>query len=283
MRTRILPELTNYEVEQYLERNDLIFIPVGTVELHGSMPLNCEYVVAEALAREMAEQADGLVLTGLQYFFPGATTIGKGTVYVSPRDGSDYLKVISKSLLRQGFRRQVYLSMHGPSHMTISPMIVQFFDEEKVPLLYIDIVQVMFQKIIPALNKMDPEKGKAFMSNPENMMFGAYGYIGRQNEIPLDLGIPDMESKPGFSAQWIDDLALAPTSAFTGWYYGDASEHGAIKALTAEERNRICAENAKWIKELVRMLDIPKVVDSLQKLDKYEQEVVIPKFGNWLP
>lgn len=33
MRTRLMTQLTNFEVEQYLEHNDLIFIPVGTVEL----------------------------------------------------------------------------------------------------------------------------------------------------------------------------------------------------------------------------------------------------------
>ncbi len=34
MRTRNMTALTNWEVDRYLERNDVIFIPVGTVELH---------------------------------------------------------------------------------------------------------------------------------------------------------------------------------------------------------------------------------------------------------
>ena len=39
MRTRILGKLNNYEVEEYLERNSIIFVPVGTVELAGRKPL----------------------------------------------------------------------------------------------------------------------------------------------------------------------------------------------------------------------------------------------------
>ena len=35
MRTRLLIGLTNTEIEQYLKRNDVIFVPVGTVEPHG--------------------------------------------------------------------------------------------------------------------------------------------------------------------------------------------------------------------------------------------------------
>ena len=118
MRTRFLPRLINQEVEDYLERNDLIFVAVGTVEMHGGLPLDCETVLAEALALEMAHAADGLALSGLPYFYPGATLIGRGTVHVSIREGIDYLTAIARSLLRQGFRRQVYLTFHGPAEHT---------------------------------------------------------------------------------------------------------------------------------------------------------------------
>lgn len=35
MRTRILPKMLNSEVEEYLQHNDIIIVPVGTVEMHG--------------------------------------------------------------------------------------------------------------------------------------------------------------------------------------------------------------------------------------------------------
>jgi hypothetical protein len=68
----------------------------------GGLPLDCETVVAEALALEMAKAADRLVLDGLPYFYAGATVIGRGTVEVSIREGIDYLSAIARSLLRQG-------------------------------------------------------------------------------------------------------------------------------------------------------------------------------------
>ena len=73
MRTRILPRMLNDEAETYLTRNDVIIVPVGTVELHGGLPLDSETVISEAFALRMAEAADGLVLTGLPYFYAGAT------------------------------------------------------------------------------------------------------------------------------------------------------------------------------------------------------------------
>ena len=132
MRTRILGKMLNSEVQDYLSRNDIIIVPVGTTEMHGGFPLDCETVISEAYCLRMAEACDGLVLTGLPYFYAGATASGRGTVQVTVRQGIDYLGAIARSLLRLGFKRQVYLSFHGPAHMTICPMIRDFYDETGV-------------------------------------------------------------------------------------------------------------------------------------------------------
>ena len=144
LRTRILPKMLNREVQEYLEHNDLIIVPVGTVEMHGGLPLDCETVISEAIGLEMAQAADGLVLTGLPYFYAGATASGRGTVQVSVRQGIDYLGAIARSRLRQGFKRQIYISMHGPAHMTCSPMVRDFFDETGVPILYMDMTCLLY-------------------------------------------------------------------------------------------------------------------------------------------
>ena len=54
MRTRILSKLSNFEVEKYLECNDIIFIPVGPTEMHGRCPLEIEYVGPLGMALAMA-------------------------------------------------------------------------------------------------------------------------------------------------------------------------------------------------------------------------------------
>ena len=155
MRTRILPKLLNSEVEEYLQHNDIIIVPVGTVEMHGGFPLDSETVISEAYALRMAEACDGLVLTGLPYFYAGATASGRGTVQVSIRQGIDYLSAIAHSLLRQGFKRQIYISFHGPAHMTCSPMVRDFFDETGVPILYMDLTMQMTRNAADLFANLD--------------------------------------------------------------------------------------------------------------------------------
>ena len=95
MRTRILPRMLNDEVEEYLSRNDIIIVPVGTVEMHGGFPLDSETTISEAFALEMAEACDGLVLTGLPYFYAGATAdlhqFSRPGTYDMQSDGAGFL------------------------------------------------------------------------------------------------------------------------------------------------------------------------------------------------
>ena len=180
MRTRILPKLLNSEVEEYLQHNDIIIVPVGTVEMHGGFPLDSETVISEAYALRMAEACDGLVLTGLPYFYAGATASGRGTVQVSIRQGIDYLSAIAHSLLRQGFKRQIYISFHGPAHMTCSPMVRDFFDETGVPILYMDLTMQMTRNAADLFANLD-----SFHA----ITVGAYKIMGRLEDIPLTAGL----------------------------------------------------------------------------------------------
>ena len=56
MRTRILGKCLNSEVQEYLQRNYVIIIPVGTTEMHGGFPLDCETVISEAFCLKMLKE-----------------------------------------------------------------------------------------------------------------------------------------------------------------------------------------------------------------------------------
>jgi len=266
MRSRYLTSLTNTEVEEYLRRNDVIFIPVGNVEVHGGLPTDCEYVGPLAFAQKMAEEADGLVFPYLAYFFPGGTVVGKGTVYVTPSDGLAYLKVIARSLLRQGFRRQIYLSAHGPSPQTISPLVREFFDETKDPILYIETGGLV-RKVKGDFNKV---------------LFGAYSIVGRLEDIPLNVTqvMPEHPSDPGLNKL----QQLGPGSGTIGAYFGDPGEHGGLaKPMTAEQRAAWAKEGAATIEAAVHAADVKGIVQAMRDHDNFTKEVILPKYGNILP
>ena len=270
MRTRILGKLLNSEVQEYLKRNDIIIVPVGTTEMHGGLPLDCETVMSEALAVKMAEACDGLVLTGLPYFYAGATASGRGTVQVTIRQGIDYLGAIARSLLRLGFKRQVYVSLHGPAHMTICPMVRDFYDETGVPILYVDSVMQLFASM----------KELGGMGAFNDMFVGAYKVMGRLEDVPLVTGFSDPVSQS--CAPFNDLFALGYQSAAVGYCFGENQDHAPTPDIPDEETRARMAENGeKVIDFLVGKMNMPHVVQQLRKLEEYglENEQKYP----WMP
>ncbi len=271
MRTRILPKLLNSEVEEYLQHNDIIIVPVGTVEMHGGFPLDSETVISEAYALRMAEACDGLVLTGLPYFYAGATASGRGTVQVSIRQGIDYLSAIAHSLLRQGFKRQIYISFHGPAHMTCSPMVRDFFDETGVPILYMDLTMQMTKNAADLFANLD-----SFHA----ITVGAYKIMGRLEDIPLTAAYA--HSDPQSCAPFNDIFGLAYQSAAIGYCFAEQKDHMSTTVIPDEEtRNALAAEGEKLINSLVQRMDMPHVVEQIRNLEAYNDAVAAKK--PWMP
>ncbi len=263
MRTRILPKMLNDEVEEYLSRNDIIIVPVGTVEMHGGFPLDSETTISEAYALKMAEACDGLILTGLPYFYAGATASGRGTVQVSVREGIDYLMGIARSLLRQGFKRQIYISFHGPAHMTCSPVIRDFFDETGVPILYMDLTMQMLKSAKDLFETMD-----SFHA----ITTGAYKIMNRLEDVPLTTGYHHTDSQ---SCSKFDDIfGLAYQSAAIGYYFAEKKDHMSTTDIPDEEtREKLALEGEKIIEQMVEMMDMPHVVEQMNNLAEYNRDV----------
>ena len=271
MRTRILGKMLNSEVQDYLSRNDIILVPVGTTEMHGGFPLDCETVISEAYCLRMAEACDGLVLTGLPYFYAGATASGRGTVQVTVRQGIDYLGAIARSLLRLGFKRQVYLSFHGPAHMTICPMIRDFYDETGVPALYMDCMMQVGK---------NQDLLKNFMEDFHAVTVGAYKVMNRLEDVPLVTGYH--HTNPQSCAPFQDLFSLGYQSAAVGYCFGENQDHMSTPDIPdVATRDAMAERGEAIINTMVERMNMPDVVDQLRKLEEYghENEKKYP----WMP
>jgi creatinine amidohydrolase len=270
LRTRILPKMLNCEVEEYLQENDLIIVPVGTVEMHGGLPLDCETVTSEAFALKMAEEANALVLTGLPYFYAGATASGRGTVQCSVREGIDYLGAIARSLLRQGFKRQIYISFHGPAHMTCSPMIRDFFDETGVPILYLDLCIQLFSA----------KQLLTSMQNINSIFVGAYQIMQKLDEVPLTT--EHAYANPQTVAPFNDLFGMAYQSGAVGYCFGSPCDHAPTPVIDSiEARSALANEGEHIITELVKSMDVPHLAQQIAKLAAFENDVM--QRCPWMP
>lgn len=277
MRTRIMTALTGWEVSQYLERNDVIFVPVGPAEVNGGSPIDVEYVIPLAYAQELAEKGDGLVLPHLTYFYPGGTTTSPATVYVSTSESLPYLKALTRSLIRQGFRRIVFLTSHGPSGNTMLPLVREIFDEYHVPVLWMDTGMV--REHIPG------EGPPAFGDGPPNarqlVTFGSYELVGRLEDIPVGLSQPqhEVERDPSQLSRYVPPFNGTPAGSF----FSDPVLHGGfVRPITEEQREEWGTEGAEYIRSQVAEFDVNGMLEELRKRDEYTR-VLEERYGDLLP
>lgn len=279
MRTRFLSKMVNCEVENYLNRNDLVVVPVGVTELHGGLPLDAETVVAEGAASLIADRVDGLILHNLPYFYAGATVIGRGTVQLSARDGIDYLYAIADSLLRQGFRRQIYISLHGPANMTIAPVIRDFFDRKRGSLLYIDALTAFFSN--PAFQIAMKSEKDVF----SDLIIGAYDILGRLADVPLTSEVGDWSAHVSVSVDsYTKHLKkVAYGSEAIGHYFGEVTDHMPTERIeSAEHRQEIAERGKKLMTMLIDGLNVTQLAEDMIKLREWHETEVYPRYGDWL-
>jgi creatinine amidohydrolase len=101
------------QIEEYLERDDRIVLPLGSTEQHAYLSLGTDAILAERVSVEAAEPLGVPVLPALAYgvcptfaAYPGSPSIGLET----------YAALVGElvgSLRAQGFRRVLLVNGHG--------------------------------------------------------------------------------------------------------------------------------------------------------------------------
>jgi creatinine amidohydrolase len=101
------------QVERYLERDDRLVVPLGSVEQHAYLSLGVDRILSERVSEEAAEPLGVLVLPALPYgltpyfgAYPGSPTLRVDTYRALLRDLLD-------SFADQGFRRFLFVNGHG--------------------------------------------------------------------------------------------------------------------------------------------------------------------------
>ncbi len=275
--TRDVTRLSQVQISEYLKRSDVIFVAVGATESQGAFPSDLEYIGPLGSAAQMAEEADAVYLPNLCYFYPGSTITSSATVYVSIPLGEQYLKAIAHSLLRQGFKTQVWVwHGHGPSPLYVGAMVRDFFEETHVPILALDAAQAE----------------RAYKGEKDKLNYGKYALVGHIEDLPLAGEVPAAPARSGGAAAedpglgTLTKMGLAGSLAL-GYWWADPEGHsaGGNRKLpaTAEERAEWGRIGLQQLAAVVKTMDLKNVVSALRQHADFTQEKIVPKFKSMLP
>jgi len=127
----LLKELDWRGVKDYLEREDRIVLPIGSVEQHGPFGiLGTDHLVPEAIAAEVASRTGTLAAPVIAYgmsqhhmAFPGTMSLEPTTLILVIRD-------LLASLSRHGFHRVLILNGHGGNIAPVQSGIAEICHKE---------------------------------------------------------------------------------------------------------------------------------------------------------
>jgi len=152
-----LQTMTGKQVEERLKENDLIIVPVGSTEAHGSHACSGEDTfLVTRMAEAVAQKTGCSVAEPIWYGSHPYHHMGMPGTIVVPEDiFVGLLKSVMAGLWNMGFRKQIYLNGHGQEYV-IPTAIHQFAKQYQVPAV---LVNLNWYHAIQDQFKLKPEGG----------------------------------------------------------------------------------------------------------------------------
>jgi creatinine amidohydrolase len=156
-----LPYMAWPEVEALLKRSDMVIIPVGAMEQHGlGGPIGTDFLNGTQRALLVAQQTDVLVapilLVGQSPYhleFPGSIALSSETIQ------RVYFEA-AQSLIKQGFRRFLFLNSHAGND-AITNFIVDRINQE-TPAIAVELGAAAALMRPPAAASATPDEPRRF-------------------------------------------------------------------------------------------------------------------------
>jgi creatinine amidohydrolase len=123
-----LADLAYPDIQAYLKRDDILLIPMASLEQHGPhLPLSTDTVTAYEVSKRAADQADVLytptVWTGYSPQHMRGAGQGMGTITIRAETLNSLLYDIARSLIHHGFNKLVFVNGHGSNVKVIDPVL----------------------------------------------------------------------------------------------------------------------------------------------------------------
>ena len=114
----LLYEMTWIDVQSYLAENDMVIIPLGSIEQHGPhLPEGADYLGALEMSKMISAQTDVLVAPILMVGYSEYNTGFQGTLSIKPETMEQVVFECIESLIKHGFKKFLFFNAHGGNNI----------------------------------------------------------------------------------------------------------------------------------------------------------------------
>lgn len=185
-----LPHMTYPEVEAFLERSDMVIIPVGSLEQHGDhLPIGTDFINGVERCKLIAQERDVLVapvlMVGQSPYHMGMA----GTITLSADTIVQVHLEAVESLIHHGFKRFIIMNSHG-GNRAITTLLVDQINQTTAG------VAVSFGQAVGPFMAPDPEPPSTVLdrhggtSETSNSLYLMPDLVQLDKAVPAELTLP---------------------------------------------------------------------------------------------
>lgn len=186
-----LPHMTVPEVEAFLERSDMVIIPVGALEQHGPhLPIGTDFINGVERCKLIAQERDILacpvLMAGQSPYhmgFAGTITLKAETIM------QVHLEAV-ESLIQHGFKRFIIMNAHG-GNRAITTLLVDQINQTTAGVAVSfnqAVAPFMERSSAPSSVVLDRHAGTGETSNSMYLM---PNLVQLDKAVPANLTLPD--------------------------------------------------------------------------------------------
>ncbi len=250
-----MPEMTNLEVRNYLERDSrMVIVPVGSTEDHGDHgPLWTDVYIPLEVAKRAAPELDALVAPPIGFGLAPDHRGASGLVYVRLETFINLVRDVCVTLSQSGFRKIVLLNGHYVNSWALQYAAADVYDE-----LPEDVRIYPF----PYWQGLKPEQAEQYLSGTA----GIHANVGETSAVlAINPDLCDMDRVRDFVPELgelrtspfalIDPVFLATPGSFWSLLEEGGGVWGTPSESTAERGEEFLQWATRAVVDLVRDMD----------------------------
>ncbi len=250
-----MPEMTNLEVREYLERDSrMVIVPVGSTEDHGDHgPLWTDVYIPLEVAKRAAPDLDALVAPPIGFGLAPDHCGASGLVYVRLETFINLVRDVCVTLSQSGFKKIVLLNGHYVNSWALQYAAADVYDE--LP----DDVRIY---PFPYWQGLKPEQAEQYLSGTA----GIHANVGETSAVlAINPDLCDMERVRDFAPE-LGELRTSPFAlidpvflATPGSFWSLLEEGGGVWGNPSESTAERGGEFLEWamtaVVNLIRDID----------------------------
>ncbi len=129
----MIEEMSWYEFRDVMATNDLIIVPVGSIEEHGPHnPLGTDYMIARATAKAIGEKANAPVVPVMPIGNARNLMGFPGTATLDPELLREIMVQVCEAYIRHGAKRFLFINGHGGNTATLKMVSADLYAKHGV-------------------------------------------------------------------------------------------------------------------------------------------------------